>query len=185
MPACREGERTEFYFMCLRCSIFQDRGRCFRGISTIGSGAFGGYMPAGQKGMRTKLFFRTSAVEVPRSGGARGGKFQWIATLGGGAFGICMLAGREGERGKLCFCTSALQFFWTGGRCFPADLYNRRRRFWYMHPSVSGGRADRTVLFLRRSIFTERGLRFPADLYNRRRRFWYVMYASGSGGRAG
>ena len=70
---------------------------------------------------------------------------------------------------------------------FLVGLYNRRRRFRYMHASVSGGRAYCTFCFLclRRSIFADRKAVFSGDLYNRQRRFWYIMHASGSGGRAG
>ena len=31
MPACREGKHTKHFFIRLRISIFQDRGRCLRG----------------------------------------------------------------------------------------------------------------------------------------------------------
>ena len=68
-------------------------GRCFRGISTIGGGAFGGYMPAGQKGMRAEPFF----------------------------------------------ALTPLNFHEAGGQVL-VDRYPRRRRFWYMHASGSGGR---------------------------------------------
>ena len=42
MPVCREDERTELFVFCDCVVVFPlTAGRCFRGISTIGSGAFG------------------------------------------------------------------------------------------------------------------------------------------------
>ena len=60
MPACKEGERTELCFLCLRRSIVQNRGRRFGRISTIGCGAFDGYMPVG----RENIFFCAPTVEL-------------------------------------------------------------------------------------------------------------------------
>ena len=101
MPACREGERTEFFFFACAFQISLTGERYFQGIFTIGGGAFGGFMPAGWEGKRAVPF----SFALPRLNfhgvGGRGSEFWWIATLGGGAFGICTPACREGERDEI------------------------------------------------------------------------------------
>ena len=87
MPACRKGEHTKPIVFCA-CAVqfFRTRRRCFRGISTIGGGGFGVYMPAGQEGRRDAPFsFALLPLNFHGAGGqggsGYGGSLQSAAAL--------------------------------------------------------------------------------------------------------
>ena len=77
-------------------------------------------------------------------------RFRSIHAIGTGGKALC----------TVLICTSAVEVSRIGGRV-PVDRYSRRRHFWYMHTSISGGRASvlnvYILLFVRRSIFPDRG----------------------------
>ena len=78
--ACQRVGRASglnFCFWCLRCSISRTGGRCFRGISTFGGGAFSGYTPAGREGMRAEPFiFALPPLNFHGAGGRGGAGFD-------------------------------------------------------------------------------------------------------------
>ena len=166
----RVGRANEviFSFCASAVKISRIGGGVFWKIFTIGDGAFGILMSAYREDERTELYFGACAVPFSRSGG---GVFGGSLRTAAAALLVYACQRVGGENGvNYIFCASALKFSRTGGGV-PADLYNRGRRFWYMHASVSGGRADLTIfLCLRGSILPERGV-FSRDLYDRRRCF--------------
>ena len=53
---CREDERTRCFLFACAFQFSLTGGWCFRGVCTIGGGAFGGFMPLGREGKRAAPF---------------------------------------------------------------------------------------------------------------------------------
>ena len=63
-------------------------------------------------------------------------------------FGICMPTYREGKHTELfVFLCLHRSFFRDRGAVFSGDIHNRRRRFWWIHASGTGGEARCTIVF--------------------------------------
>ena len=120
MHASYVGRMSILNFSLFACA-FQfslTRGRCFRGICTIGGGVSGGFIPLRGEGKRAAPFpFALPPLKFHGSG-ERGGVGFGGSLPSAAAFGFYMPAYREGERTELCFCACAVRFSRTGGRCF-------------------------------------------------------------------
>ena len=141
LPAGREGKRAEPF--CFALSPLN-----FHGAGGQGGKGFGGSLPSAaalsvyacQRVVRASglnFVFALAPLDFPGAGsGVFGRSPPSVAVLL-----VCSFQRVGRANGVNCFfCPSAVKFSRTEGRCFLADLYNRRRRFWYMHASVSGGR---------------------------------------------
>ena len=118
--ACqRVGRASELNLLFCACAVQLSRsGRAlFSGISTIGGGAFRGYMPAGQERMRAEpLYFALSPLNFHgvgvRGGASLGRSLPSAAALLAYA---CQRIGRANIL-KIVFCACAVRFSRTGGR---------------------------------------------------------------------
>ena len=183
MPTGREGKLGEPFYFALPLFKFPGPGGVF--FWQILQPAAALLVYACQRVGRASglnLDFCVCAIPFSRS---EGQCFRVISTIGGGAVGGYMPAGREGKRAApFSFVLRPLNFLGVGGRggaSFGGSLPSAAA-LWYMHVSVSGGRADRTLCLLcvRLSIFQDRETMFSGDIYNRRWRFWW-KHVSGTG----
>ena len=135
-------------FLCLRRLFSRTGGRCFLGISTVGGSAFGGYMPAGREGKCAAPF---SFVLPPMSfhgAGGKGGK-GFGGSLPSAAALLVYACQRVGRANGVNFCSlrSRFSIFTDRGTVFSGDLYNQRRRLWWIHASGTADEARCTVFF--------------------------------------
>ena len=94
-------------------------------------------MPAGREEKLAEPF----SFAFLRSVGTSRSGFRWLCTLDGGAFGTCMPACREDERTELLFLRLRISISPDRRALVSGDLYNWRRRFWWIHASGAGGEA--------------------------------------------
>ena len=146
MPAGRGGEVCCTVSYCASVEFSRSagaRGSGFRWMATLG-----GYMPEGRGGNLAEPFsFALPPMNIQgarRQGGAGfGGSIHSAAALLVYACKLC----REDERTDCFFIHLRILVFPGRGVVFSGDLYNRRRRFWWIHAFGTGGEARCTVPF--------------------------------------
>ena len=150
MPLGREGKRvgrasilTLFLFPCA-FQLSLTGGRCFRGISTTGGGAFDGFMLLGREGKRAApISFALPPLNFHGAGGRGGAGF--VASILSAAVLLIYACQRVGWASVLNVCFllfSRRSIFPDRGAVFMGDIYNRRRRFWWIHVIGTGGEAS-------------------------------------------
>ena len=189
--ACQRVGRASvliFFFSAYAVQFSRTGGPCFRGISTIGGGAFGRYMPAGREGERAALISFAFLPLNFHGAGGRGG-----AGFGGSLPSAALLiyaCQRVGRASVLIFFFSAyaVQFSRIGRRYFReistvgGGTFGR-----YMSVEREGKRAILFSFALSPMIFHGAGWRggpgFDGLLPSTAAALWN-MHASVSGGRA-
>ena len=131
--ACQRVGRTSIliFIFRLRISVFLNRGWCFRAISTIGGGAFGGFMPLGRKGKRAAPFSFVLPPVRFHGSGRRGGA-GFVGSILSTAALLVYACQRVGRASLLNFCFLLClrrSIFPNRGVVFSGDPYNRRQRF--------------------------------------------------------
>ena len=136
--ACqRVGRASGLRILCASAVQFsRTRGRCFRVISTIGGGSFGGHMPARREGKpAAPFYFALPPLNFPGAGGRGRAGFGGSSPLAD----TCQQNGRICALNRVFFCAFAAEFSRSRGgegERVSVDRYLRLRRDWYMHASV-------------------------------------------------
>ena len=129
-----------FLFACA-FQLSLSRGWCFRGICTIGGGTFGGFIPLGREGKRALPFsFALSPLNLHGTGGQGGAGFVGsILPAAALLVNACQRVGRASVL-NVCFLLFLRRsIFPHRGAVFWGDIYNRRRRFCWIHVVGTGG----------------------------------------------